>query len=85
VDLKEEVQKQVDEELEEESKPPEKRKKPKYPRPLVDKEKDPVVIKALQWLKSDVTVKQWKEENPKKPVPDTAQADPFTEPSDDTR
>lgn len=85
VDLKEEVQKQVDEELEEESKAPEKRKKPKYPRPLVDKEKDPVVIKALQWLKSDVTVKQWKEENPKKPVPDTAQADPFTEPSDDTR
>lgn len=85
VDLKEEVQKQVDEEIEEESKPPEKRKKPKYPRPVVDKEKDPVVTKALEWLKSDATVKQWKQDNPKKPIADTAHADPFTTPMDETR
>ena len=37
-------------------------------------ENDPVVQKALEWLKSDVTVKQFKNDNQnqKKDMPDTA-------------
>jgi carboxyl-terminal processing protease len=72
VDMKAEVQKQQDEELEEESKP-DKKKEPKGRlRTKVDLENDPVVKKALEWLKSDVTVKQFKIDNQKPTVPETA-------------
>jgi carboxyl-terminal processing protease len=70
VDLKEDIQKQQDQEQEEEVK--NKQKKAVFPRPVVDTENDPVVHKAMEWLKSDVTVKQFKDENQKKTVPDTA-------------
>jgi carboxyl-terminal processing protease len=72
VDMKEEIQKQQDAEQEDEAK--NKQKKAIFPRPVVDLENDPVVKKALDWLKSDVTVKQYKDDNPneKKDMPDTA-------------
>jgi carboxyl-terminal processing protease len=86
VDMKEEVAKQRDEEGEDDGKPPSdknKQKKPRFPRPVVDVEKDPVVQKALEWLKSDESVQQYKEEQQKKAVPaDTAAAtDPAAEAS----
>ncbi len=74
VDLKEEVKKQQDQEIEEEAKP-ENKKKPKQSRLMretADPKTDPVLKKALDWLKSDVTVKQYKLENASKPMPDTA-------------
>ncbi len=78
VDLKEEVQKQIDEETAEEAKNPEKAKQKKS-RLIKDLranlEKDVVVQSALQWLKSDVTVKQYKEEHPPKQVQETAKMD----------
>ena len=67
VDLKEELQKQE----EAESKGG-KTKKPVYPRPVVDLKNDLVAKKALEWLKSDVTVKQFKEDKRKKTKTDTA-------------
>ena len=72
VNLKEEMQKQRDEEADEAAKPgakdndKNKNKKPRFPRPTVDLEKDIVVQKALEWLKSDTSVKQYKEEHPMK-------------------
>ncbi len=69
VDMKEEIQKQDEQESEEEFK---KNKKPVYPRPVVDLEHDQVAKRALDWLKSDVTVKQFKMDNQKKNLPDTA-------------
>ena len=77
VNLKEEMQKQRDEEAEAAGKSDgsqddkKKPKKPRYPRPVVDLEKDVVVQKALEWLKSDVTVKQYKEEHPAKVTSDS--------------
>ncbi len=40
----------------------------------MDLEHDMVLKKALEWLKSEVTVKQFKDDlqNQKKPMPDTA-------------
>ena len=38
----------------------------------MDLEHDQVAKKALEWLKSDVTVKQFKMDNQKKDMPDTA-------------
>ncbi len=75
VNLKEEMQKQRDEEAEDEAKhagDKNKPKKPRFPRPTVNLEKDVVLQKALEWLKSDVTVKQSKEEHPQKEVSETA-------------
>jgi len=78
VDLKEEVQKQIDEETAEEAKNPDKAKQKKS-RSMKDLkanlEKDVVVQKALQWLKSDVNVKQYKDENRAKTVQETAKSD----------
>ena len=74
VDMKAEVKKQAEQEAEEEAKP-ENKKKPKQNRLMhekVDPKTDPVLRKALDWLKSDVTVKQYKMENAAKPMPDTA-------------
>ena len=74
VDMKEEVKKQREQEAEEEAKP-ENKKKPKqrrFMRDTADPKTDPVLKKALDWLKSDVTVKQYKLENASKPMPDTA-------------
>jgi carboxyl-terminal processing protease len=72
VDMKEEIQKQEEQEAEEDLK---KKAKPVYPKPVVDLEHDQVAKKALDWLKSDVTVKQFKMDNQKKIVPDTALRD----------
>ncbi len=71
VDMKEEIQKQQDAEQEEELK--NKQKKTVFPRPIVDMENDAVVKKALEWLKSETTVKQFKDDlqNQKKAMPDT--------------
>jgi carboxyl-terminal processing protease len=69
VDLKEELEKQQEEEFNKESK--HKKKKFRFRRRKVDPEKDIVVKKALEWLKSDMTVNQYKMEH-QKPVPDTA-------------
>jgi len=67
VDMKEELQKQEESEAKGGA-----AKKPEYPRPVVDLKNDLVAKRALEWLKSDVTVKQFKEENPKKTKMDTA-------------
>jgi carboxyl-terminal processing protease len=75
VDMKEEMQKQVDEEAEEEAKSPDKKKqkKSRIMRDLKENlEKDVVVQKALEWLKSDATVKQYKIDHPPKPAQETA-------------
>jgi carboxyl-terminal processing protease len=69
VDMKEELQKAEESEQDEEKG---KVKKPAYPRPVVDLENDLVVKRATEWLKSDVTVKQFKEDNRKKIKADTA-------------
>lgn len=70
VNLKEDLQKQEESEQDEEVKG--KPKKPVYPRPVVDLENDLVVKRAMEWVKSDVTVKQFKEDNRKKAQADTA-------------
>ncbi|HTY24619.1 MAG TPA: S41 family peptidase [Desulfomonilaceae bacterium] len=70
VDMKEEMQKQEESEADDDKKG--KQKKQVYPKPVVDLENDQVVKKALEWLKSDVTVKQFKMDNQKKNLPDTA-------------
>jgi len=72
VDMKEEVQKQQDEEAEEDAKPEaKKQKKSRLLQQKPDPETDPVLRRALTWLKSDVSVKQYKMEQ-QKPIPDTA-------------
>ena len=52
-----------------------KQKKMVYPKAIVEPEHDQVAKKALDWLKSDVTVKQYKMDNHKKALPDTALRD----------
>jgi len=72
--MKEEVQKQQEEEADEDQKPSDKKKQKKNRLPRetkVDLETDLVAKKALEWLKSDATVRQFKQDHPK-PVPDTA-------------
>ena len=72
VDMKEEVQKQQEEENEEDAKPEaKKQKKSRLLQQKPDPETDPVLRRALNWLKSDVSVKQYKMEQ-QKPIPDTA-------------
>ncbi|MGO9566553.1 MAG: S41 family peptidase [Desulfomonilaceae bacterium] len=74
VDMKEEVKKQREREAEKETKPKnkEKPKQGQFLRDTVDPKTDPVLKRALEWLKSDLTVKQYKIENASKPIPDTA-------------
>jgi carboxyl-terminal processing protease len=87
VNLKEEMQKQRDEEADEAGKQSmpaantgapqndkNKPKKPRFPKPTVDVEKDSVVQKALEWLKSDASVKQYKDEHPVKETPENGAA-----------
>ncbi len=73
VDMKQEVKKQQEQEAAEEAKPENKKKGKtnKFLHETADPKTDPVLRKALQWLKSDVTVKQLKMEKPTK-LPDTA-------------
>ena len=73
MDLKQEVQKQEEEELEAESKPDKKKeKKSRFLKEnKAELEKDIVVKKALEWLKSDVTVRKFKQDN-EKPSQETA-------------
>lgn len=77
VDMKQEVQKQQEQELEEEAKPADqqKNKKDKIVRTKPDPENDPVLKRALEWLKSDVAVKQYKLDNQKPAIPETAALD----------
>ena len=72
--MKEEVKKQQEQEAEEEAKPDNKRKpkQSRFMRETAERKTDPVLKKALDWLKSDVTVKQYKLDNASKPMPDTA-------------
>jgi len=70
VNMKEQMQKQVEFDLNKEKRG--KAKKPVYARPVVDVENDQVIKKAMDWLKSDVTVKQFKVDNRKKTRTDTA-------------
>jgi carboxyl-terminal processing protease len=73
VDLKKEIEKQMEDEAREEAKKNgDKKKKTVYPRPKVDPQKDLVVKKALEWLKSTETVKGYKEAHPAQPSQDTA-------------
>src|SRR5208337_134904 len=67
VDMKEEMQKQEETETDDAKKGEQKNQV--YPKPIVDLENDQVVKKALEWLKSDVTVKQFKMDNEKKTLP----------------
>lgn len=81
MDLKADVQKQQDEEAAKQAKEPgdkNKQTKRRFPEPIIDLEKDLVLQKALEWLKSDVTVKQYKEEHRPKEVAETAAAAPET-------
>jgi len=74
VDMKEELQKQQEEEGDEDTKSVDKKKQQKnrlQRETKLDMETDLVAKKALEWLKSDVTVKQFKQDRPK-PMPDTA-------------
>lgn len=72
VDLKQELEKQSEEEAEAETKGNDKKKKKnRFLQPVVDVEKDLVVKKAMEWLKSEVSVKEYKLEH-QKPVADTA-------------
>jgi hypothetical protein len=75
--MKQEVQKQQEQELEEEAKPADqqKNKKDKIVRTKPDPENDPVLKRALEWLKSDVAVKQYKLDNQKPAIPETAALD----------
>jgi len=70
VDMKEEVKKQLEHEAEKETKPKneEKPKQRRFLRDTVDPKTDPVLEKALEWLKSDLAVKQFKSENVNKPL-----------------
>ncbi len=70
VNMKEQMQEQVEFDLNKEKRG--KAKKPVYARPVVDVENDQVIKKAMDWLKSDVTVKQFKADNRKKTRTDTA-------------
>jgi carboxyl-terminal processing protease len=74
VDLKEELQKQKEQEQEDESKTKDKdQAQPnRFPRPTVDLAKDQVLRTALDWLKSDVALKQYKQEHKKKETQDKA-------------
>ncbi len=76
VDMKEEVKKQREHEAEEETKPEnkEKSKQRRLLRDTVDLKNDPVLEKALEWLKSDLTVTQFKLENVDKPSGDAARS-----------
>ena len=76
VDMKEEVKKQREQEAEKETKPKnkEKPKQRRFLRDTVDPKTDPVLEKALEWLKSDLTVKQFKLENVNKPLGDAARS-----------
>ncbi len=73
LDMKQEVQKQEEEELEAESKPDKKKdKKSRFLKEnKAELEKDIVVKKALEWLKSDVTVRKFKQDN-ERPAQETA-------------
>ena len=73
MDLKQEVQKQEEEEQEAESKPDKKKeKKSRFLKEnKAELEKDIAVKKALEWLKSDVTVRKYKQDN-EKPSQETA-------------
>lgn len=76
VDLEQEVTKQEEADLEEESKPiDQKKKKDRLLKTKADPEHDPVLKKALDWLKSDIAVKQYKLDNQKPPIPETAALD----------
>ena len=74
VEVKDDLEKKREEGQEDDSKIKDKnqQKKPQFPRPVVDLEKDKVLQKALEWLKGDVTVKQFKDEQKKKVLPNTA-------------
>ncbi|MGO9566798.1 MAG: S41 family peptidase [Desulfomonilaceae bacterium] len=75
VDMKAEVKKQREREAQEEMKPENKdNAKRRSLREKVDPETDPVLKKALEWLKSDLTVKQFKLENVNKPSGDVAES-----------
>jgi len=76
VDMKEEVKKQQEQENEDEAKPENKKKnkQSRFMRDTADPKTDPVLSKALDWLKSDVSIKQYKMENSPKPLPDTARS-----------
>ncbi len=73
LDLKQEVQKQEEEEIEAETKQDKKKeKKSRYLKEnKAELEKDIVVKKALEWLKSDVTVRKFKQDN-ERPSQETA-------------
>ena len=70
VDMKEQMQKQEESDLNKDKR--RKAKKTVYPKPVVDVENDQVVKRAMEWLKSDVTVKQFKADNRKKTRTNTA-------------
>ena len=75
VDMKAEIQKQEDEEsAAEEKKNGKKNEKPSRfnKETKADLEKDIVVKKALEWLKSDVSVKKFKQEHEKPAANTTA-------------
>jgi carboxyl-terminal processing protease len=72
VNLKKELEKQQEEEAEKEAKKKDKKKETIRRSRKVDPEKDLVVKAALKWLKSDVTVKQYKLEHKDEPKQDTA-------------
>ncbi len=69
VNMKEEVKKQRQRAADEEAKPENKDKidRRRFLRDRVDPKTDPVLEKALKWLKSDLTVKQFKLRNMNKP------------------
>jgi carboxyl-terminal processing protease len=73
IDMKAEVQKQQDDELEEETKGDKKKQqKSRLLNKKADPNNDPVLRKALDWLKSEISVRQYKQDNPPKTVPETA-------------
>ncbi len=71
VDLKEEIEK-LEEKLHKEEEKSGKKETPETKWKKVDPDKDLVVKRALEWLKSDVPVKKYKQEHQKKALPETA-------------
>ncbi len=73
VNLKDEIEKQEDELIkEEEQKQKDKKKKSRFEKRKVDPDKDIAVKRALEWLQSDVSVKEYKMEHDQSSIPDTA-------------
>jgi carboxyl-terminal processing protease len=71
IDMDREIRKQQDDQAEQEKIDKNRRPKSRLKQTKADIENDPVVKRALQWLKTDMTVEQFKSEYPRTHTSDT--------------